>query len=354
VELSPALGIMAAMRNPSASLSVAPILLSFIGVAAFGCSSPADDTGGTTTTGEMGGGGAAGTMSSSSGGTSGTMVSSAGGGSSTGGSNAGGGGSQNASDASTGTGGSTPDAGGPVAKVANDAGLAMASNTARPINSTDAKNGYWEYLPKGYGNGIPSPLLVFWHGVGENGAGDATALNNVQAHGPPKLIKANQWPGTRPFVVLSPQHPGSGCPSADEIHDFLTFALGKYSVDPKRVYMTGLSCGALGSASYFAKYGSEQVAATALIAGDATPIWNAKMCGFVTGTAFWAFHGDMDLSVNIGGDNTTMPKFMACPKPPKTDAQYTVYPGVGHDSWTRTYDGSAGHDIYTWMLMFNH
>jgi predicted peptidase len=209
-------------------------------------------------------------------------------------------------------------------------------------------------LPKGYGNGIPSPLLVFWHGVGENGAGDLTSLNNVQAHGPPKLIKANQWPATRPFVVLSPQHPGSGCPSANEIHDFITFALGKYAVDPKRVYLTGLSCGALGSASYFAQFGGDQVAASALIAGDATPIWNAKMCGFVTQTAFWAFHGDVDASVNIAGDNATMPKFIACPKPPKTDAQYTVYPGVGHDAWTRTYDLSAGHDIYTWMLMFSH
>jgi hypothetical protein len=28
----------------------------------------------------------------------------------------------------------------------------------------------------------------------------------------------------------------------------------------------------------------------------------------------------------------------------------TVYPGVDHDSWTRTYDLSAGHDIYAWML----
>ena len=30
--------------------------------------------------------------------------------------------------------------------------------------------------------------------------------------------------------------------------------------------------------------------------------------------------------------------------------QTTIYPGVGHDSWTATYDLSAGHDIYAWML----
>jgi hypothetical protein len=28
-----------------------------------------------------------------------------------------------------------------------------------------------------------------------------------------------------------------------------------------------------------------------------------------------------------------------------------MYPGTGHqDSWTKTYDGSAGHDVFGWLL----
>jgi poly(3-hydroxybutyrate) depolymerase len=343
--------MIVAMRYPRASLrDFVPVLLS-LGLAAFGCSSPADDSGTSTDTGGTGGGGAAGDTTASSGGSSGTMVGSTGGtgGMGMGGSSAGSAG-QSVMDAGMGTGGNATDAG----SVATDAGLAMATNTARPLGTTDAKNGFWEYLPKGYGNGIPSPLIVFWHGFGENGSGSLADLQNVQAHGPPKLIKAGQWPATRPFVVLSPQHSGNDCPSATEINNFITFALGKYLVDSKRVYLTGLSCGALGSSAYFAMYGGKAIAASALISGDATPIWDKQMCPFLTDTALWAFHGDMDASVNISGDNTTMPKFKACPKPPKTDAQYTVYPGAGHDVWTQTYDLSAGHDIYTWFLMFNH
>ena len=42
---------------------------------------------------------------------------------------------------------------------------------------------------------------------------------------------------------------------------------------------------------------------------------------------------------------------MACPQP-RRDAELTVYPGVDHDSWTRTYDLSADHDIYDWLLGF--
>ena len=36
------------------------------------------------------------------------------------------------------------------------------------------------------------------------------------------------------------------------------------------------------------------------------------------------------------------------------DLRLTVYPGVGHDSWDRTYDLSAGHDIYSWLLTHEH
>ena len=32
------------------------------------------------------------------------------------------------------------------------------------------------------------------------------------------------------------------------------------------------------------------------------------------------------------------------------ELELTVYPNADHDAWTRTYDLSAGHDIYAWML----
>ena len=30
--------------------------------------------------------------------------------------------------------------------------------------------------------------------------------------------------------------------------------------------------------------------------------------------------------------------------------ELTVYPDADHDAWSRTYDLSAGHDIYAWLL----
>lgn len=35
---------------------------------------------------------------------------------------------------------------------------------------------------------------------------------------------------------------------------------------------------------------------------------------------------------------------------PVPDVQKIIYMSNQHDSWTKTYDLSAGHDIYAWML----
>jgi predicted esterase len=251
-----------------------------------------------------------------------------------------------------------PDAGppdaGPVDAGPVDAGPPALRQSARPLGSTDAGNGFYEYLPPGYGDGALRPLLVFWHGVGENGNGGSD-LARVLANGPPKLINQNRWSNGWPFVVLSPQHAGGGCPGNAEIRDFIAWGAAHYLVDPKRLYLTGLSCGAIGSWGYLGEQLDAQVAAAVLVCGDPGPVaagysaWGRNQCNLGK-VPIWSFHGDADPTVNIGNDRDTMTNLIACPQPPRQDAQFTVYPGVGHDSWSRTYDLSAGHDIYTWLL----
>ena len=66
--------------------------------------------------------------------------------------------------------------------------------------------------------------------------------------------------------------------------------------------------------------------------------------------AIWGFHGDADERVSPNGTIIPTDNLMDCPSPPRHDLQVTIYPGVGHDSWSRTYNLSAGHDIYSWLL----
>ncbi len=233
-----------------------------------------------------------------------------------------------------------------IPAIPDDGMPTSAHHKKVPLGTSDSTAGFWEYTPPGYGGGELYPLLVFYHGIGENGNGDSE-LDKVLANGPPKLIAQDNWAKDRPFVVLSPQHPGGGCPSPTEIHDFFTFALSHYDINPARVYLTGLSCGAIGSWAYLGDYLDEQIVALVPIAGDGKGAFNKAACELGR-VAIWAFHGDADGVVGVTGTTEPVTKLQMCD--PKPDVEMVIYPGVGHNSWSMTYDLSAGHDIYAWLL----
>ena len=217
-----------------------------------------------------------------------------------------------------------------------------------------AKLGYLEYLPPGYTTtGAQSPLLVSLHGSGESGAGDELGLDVLASSAIPSLIAANEWPDERPFVVLAPQHddrtPPSYCMEATEIDSFLHFALAHYNVDPARVYITGLSCGAIGLWNYLAEHGNELVAAAVPIAGNGVGAIEQRGCALGR-TPIWAFHGFNDPNVPVHGDVYPLTVLQHCTDPAPADARVTVFPLDGHDVWTRTYNMANGYDIYSWML----
>ena len=143
--------------------------------------------------------------------------------------------------------------------------------------------------------------------------------------------------------------PGSLCFTPTEIATFLSYAIATYDVDPKRVYLTGLSCGAFGAWEYLSTCGDDHVAAVVPIAGEGRPA--AASAGCARGAVpIWAFHGLVDDLVNPAGSNEPVAQLQSCPSPPANDARLSTYPDADHDSWTRTYAIGADDDIYTWML----
>ncbi len=220
---------------------------------------------------------------------------------------------------------------------------------ARPLGTTAAGQGFFEYLPAGYSDTQQYPLLIFVHGLGENGDGRGQ-LDLVAKNGPPRLIAQDQWSNALPFVVLSPQNSDGGCTRSSRIRDLITFAQANYAINSKRIYLTGLSCGAIGSWNYAANELNAQIAAMVPIAGDGRGAFVRAGCDLGT-VPIWAFHGDGDNIVSPNGSIVPIEGLEACPTPP-VDARLTLYPGVGHNSWRRTYDLSAGHDIYQWLLSY--
>lgn len=210
--------------------------------------------------------------------------------------------------------------------------------------STASNIKFLSYLPKDYNEKDDHPLLIFLHGLGERGDN----LEMVKKNGPPKLIEEGKWPSDRPFIVLSPQLPSSFTywPSSI-VNDIVEHAKKNYKVDVSRVYITGLSLGGNGAWEYVTNY-PYKVAAVVPIAG-----WGSlsKACE-MKDVPVWAFHGDADPTVSVSGSINMVNAINACAPQAQTKPKLTLYPEIGHDSWSMTYDLSAGHDIYTWLLSF--
>jgi predicted peptidase len=249
---------------------------------------------------------------------------------------------------------------GATSPYANQAGQQVAVS----LNDTDAPFGFHQYLPPGYGtsNSDAAPLLVFLHGSGERGDG-TTLLPRVLRHGPPRVIQAGEWPDDRPFVVLSPQLDTTrGAWPVDKIDAFIDHAVETYQVDPSRIYLTGLSLGGHGTWTYAASH-PDRIAAAAPVCGDGTLIeeQGTSYCA-LSSLPVWAFHGADDPVVDPKGSTVPVRQVNQCTPPPSPEARLTLFPGVGHDSWSLVYDGS-GHDapqdgtpfnqsLYDWLLQF--
>lgn len=248
----------------------------------------------------------------------------------------------------------------PSVPVTPSASTAAATGAlrARPLGAVEAAPlGYLEYLPPGHGDGERRPLLIFLHGAGEAGDGSGESVDLVAKLGIPEMIVAGDWPAEHPFVVLAPQYgtepAEQDCALAEDVAAFVRFATTHYELDTSRVYLTGISCGAIGIWDYLASYGDEAVAAVVPIAGHAEWALEEAGCAPLTEVPVWAFHGARDEVVPVVHIEGPMDQIRACDGAEAADMKLTVYPDADHfedNAWTRTYDLSAGHDIYTWML----
>jgi predicted peptidase len=214
--------------------------------------------------------------------------------------------------------------------------------------------GYLEYLPPGYGDGESRPLLVFLHETSQAGDGSAANLALVDELGIPQLIAAGRWPDDRSFVVLAPQY-GTGpanerCDIGDDVAAFLDFATQHYEVDVSRVYLTGISCGAIGVWDYLATHGDEVVAAAVPIAGHAMWALQKVGCAPLATVTVWVFHGANDDLIPVASVEGQVDQIRACDGAASVETELTVYPDAGHEVWSETYDLSAGNDIYAWLL----
>ena len=193
---------------------------------------------------------------------------------------------------------------------------------------------YLVFHPKQPGKHTKRPLIIFLHGKGQRGH----SINKLKVPGPVEFANKNDFN----FIVIAPQclvdKSGNGKWDLNDIDHLLEHAKATYTVDPKRIYMTGQSMGGFGTWRYAAE-NPTKLAAIAPVCGGGDPRMGKKYGKL----PIWAFHGDKDTIVPLSASE----RMVNAVKKAGGNAKLTIFEGVKHNSWVNAY---AEKKLYSWFL----
>jgi poly(3-hydroxybutyrate) depolymerase len=208
---------------------------------------------------------------------------------------------------------------------------------------------YQVHVPRTFDRQRKWPVVLFLHGSGERGD---DGLAQTQVGLPATLRKRRE---AFPAIVVMPQA-RAGATWNDPVMERVALraldeAIVEWNGDPERLTLTGLSMGGYGTLNLAFRY-PELFAGLMPICGGVTrfkglpsdtaafpaegaPDPFAAVAKVIGRTPIWIFHGDQDRAVSVEESRRLA---AALAKMDKSQATYTEFPGVGHDSWTRAYD----------------
>ncbi|MCU0872462.1 MAG: prolyl oligopeptidase family serine peptidase [Pirellulaceae bacterium] len=219
------------------------------------------------------------------------------------------------------------------------------------VAADGAKLSYRLLKPKDYDPQTKYPLVLFLHGAGERGDDNIRQL----VHGMndfasdetmakyPCFVVAPQCPKEQKWVDVNwsaPAHdlPAQAAGSLRLATEAIAALEKEFSVDPARIYVTGLSMGGYGSWDAIARYPGRFAAAVPICGGG-----DPAQAKTIASTPIWAFHGGKDGVVKPQRSREMIEAIQAAGGTPK----YTEYPDAGHDSWTATYKNP---EFYAWLF----
>lgn len=208
-------------------------------------------------------------------------------------------------------------------------------------NADGSESPYVVFVPHDYDGKKEYPVILFLHGAGETKSEKSKAGGKMPVEvGIGPAIKKQEK--SFPFIVVIPRAEGFGWQAtganAKRALAMLDDVTKEYKTDPKRVYLTGLSMGGMGTWS-IAMAHPEKWAAIVPICGRG----DVKSAEKIKDIPCWCFHGDADKAVPVSGSRDMIDAIKKAGGSPK----YTEYPNVGHDSWVPAYDTK---ELWTWLL----
>jgi predicted peptidase len=225
---------------------------------------------------------------------------------------------------------------------------------------------YYLYIPAHLDPQKKYPLVLLLHGGGERAQVSNTSIQNrdvllnqayvkvwsspkVQDHWPsfivvPQVVYPQRWvnvPAQQGSYTLAAR-PTASLLMAKEIVDELQ---KQYTtIDPNRLYVTGLSMGGYGTWEAIERW-PNYFAAAAPIAGAGDP----SKASVLIHLPIWAFHGSADTTVPVSGSRDMINAIRAA----GGNSRYTEFPGAGHGVWGYVYSLGASNSVpgfFPWLF----
>ena len=203
--------------------------------------------------------------------------------------------------------------------------------------SDGSKIAYSLFLPNDYTEDKEYPLILFLHGAGERGNGE-DELEIATNAGLSKHLKDGRI--SVPAIVLCPQCPKDRVWNqfVFDLHALLNDIIKKYSVNDKKVSITGLSMGGFGTWEMGMQF-PKTFSAMAPICGGGMA-WRTTA---LKNKPIWAFHGDADNVVSISNTNDMVDGA----RKNGANVKYTIFNGVMHNSWDPAYLDT---NVLNWLI----
>jgi predicted peptidase len=222
---------------------------------------------------------------------------------------------------------------------------------ARTFEGEGGKLPYRLLKPLDYDKTKKYPLVLFLHGAGERGSsndlqlkhgGRNFAAESVRKRYPafviaPQCAEGKKWVEV-PWDAKSHTAPADPGPTMKLVYSMLEALRKEFSVDDSRLYVMGLSMGGYGTWDMLQRR-PDMFAAGVPICGGGDPAYADKLKSI----PIWAFHGDADPAVAVSRSRDMIQAIREAGGRPV----YTEYEGVGHDSWTRTFDNQL---MWDWLF----
>ena len=231
---------------------------------------------------------------------------------------------------------------------------AAVSSVARPLvytNETGATIPYRFAEPDEVKAGETYPLVVWLHGAGERGTNSGAVLCNgaqeivnymkhaAEAGAQPKFgadgyflaaqcPNGQQWVDT-PWGARDHRMPENPSKAMALLIELLKKTMAERPVDPKRVYVAGVSMGGYGTWDLVQRFPDLFAAAMPCCGGG-----DVQLAERLKGVPIWAFHGDRDGIVPFVRSRLMSAAIWRA----GGNLRYTEFRGVGHNSWNPAYN----------------